>query len=29
MVSGEQGLKTIELVEAGYRFIAKSAMDVF
>jgi len=29
LVSGEQGLKTIELVEAGYRFIAKSAPDVF
>jgi UDP-N-acetylglucosamine 3-dehydrogenase len=29
MVSGEQGLRTIELVEAGYRFIAKSAPDVF
>ncbi len=29
MVSGEQGLKTIELIEAGYRFIAKSAPDVF
>jgi predicted dehydrogenase len=29
MVSGEEGLKTIELVEAGYRFISKSAPDVF
>ena len=28
-VSGEQGLRTIELVEAGYRVIAKSAPDVF
>ena len=29
LVTGEQGLRTIELVEAGYRFIAKTAPDVF
>ncbi len=29
VTSGEQGLRTIEMIEAGYRFIAKSAPDVF